>query len=162
EKTRFGVTYLSAVDLNFKATPTFTGLGPGLGAVLANPPQLNLGTTVPQSVMVSAYHQLNDKWAFMADFGWQNWHQFGYVQAGIEPGGTTTLNLNFQDTWHGALGGQYHFSEKWVLSAGAAFDSSAVTSENRTVTLPMGQAWRFGLGVQYQLSPKVNIGAAET
>jgi long-chain fatty acid transport protein len=162
DTTRFGITYLSQVDLNFKATPSFSGLGPALGAVLANPPKLNLGTTVPQSVMVSVYHDLNDKWALMADFGWQNWHQFGYVEAGIESGGTTTLNLKFQDTWHGALGAQYHLSEKWLLSAGAAFDSSAVTSENRTVTLPMGQTWRFGLGAQYQLSKAINIGVAET
>jgi long-chain fatty acid transport protein len=162
DKTRFGVTYLSPVDLNFKVTPSFTGLGPALGAILANPPQLNLGATVPQSVMVSAYHALNEQWALMADFGWQNWHQFGYVQAGIESGGTTTLQLNFQDTWHGALGAQFRLSEKWLFSGGAAYDSSAVESENRTVTLPMGQAWRFGLGVQYQLSPKINIGLAET
>ena len=63
EQTRFGVTYLSPVNLDFNDTPTFTGLGPGLSAILANPSQLNLGVTVPQSVMVSAYHALNDKWA---------------------------------------------------------------------------------------------------
>jgi long-chain fatty acid transport protein len=160
--TRFGVTYLSPVDLNFKATPSFTGLGPGLGAILANPRQLNLGVTVPQSVLVSVYHDLSAKWALMADFGWQNWSQFGNVQAGVESGGTTTLNLKYQDTWHGALGAQYHLSEKWKLSAGAAYDSSAVDSENRTVTLPMGQTWRFGLGAQYQLSRAINIGLAET
>jgi long-chain fatty acid transport protein len=162
DKTRFAVTYLSPVKLDFKPTPSFTGLGPVLGAILANPPQLNLGATVPQSVMVGAYHALNEQWALMADFGWQNWSQFGYVQAGVESGGTTTLNLKFQDTWHGALGAQYHLSEKWVLSAGAAYDSSAVTSENRTVTLPMGQTWRFGLGAQYQLTKAINISAAET
>jgi long-chain fatty acid transport protein len=161
-KTRFGVTYLSPVDLNFKATPSFTGLGPVLGAVLANPPKLNLGVTVPQSVMVSGYHELNDYWAVMADFGWQQWSRFGDVQVGVESGGTTTLNLQYQDTWHGALGGQYRPSDKWVFSGGVAYDSSAVDSANRTVTVPMGQTWRFGLGAQYQLSKAINIGAAET
>src|SRR5262249_46543990 len=72
EKTRFGITYFSPVKLDFKATPTFTGLSPVLGAVLANPPELNLGVKVPQSVIVSAYHALNEQWAVMADFGWQN------------------------------------------------------------------------------------------
>jgi long-chain fatty acid transport protein len=162
EKTRFGITYLSAVKLDFADTPSFTGLGPGLSIILANPSELNLGMKVPQSVMLSAYHQLTDQWALMADFGWQDWSQFGYVQAGIESGGSTTLNLQYQDTFHGAFGAQYRASEKWLLSGGVAFDSSAVTSENRTVTLPMGQAWRFGLGAQYQLSRSVNIGAACT
>jgi long-chain fatty acid transport protein len=161
-KTRFGVTYLSPVDLNFKATPSFTGLGPALAAVLANPRQLNLGVTVPQSVMVSGYHELNDHWAVMGDFGWQQWSQFGYVQAGVESGGTTTLNLKYQDTWHGALGAQYHLSPAWVFSGGVAYDSSAVESANRTVTVPMGQTWRFGLGAQFQLTHAINIGLAET
>jgi long-chain fatty acid transport protein len=162
EKTRFGVTYLSPVDLDFGATPSFSGLGPVLGAVLATPSELNLGMTVPQSVMVSSYHELNDQWALMADFGWQNWSEFGYVQAGVESGGTRTLNLEYKDTFHGAIGAQYKGWEKWTLSGGMAFDSSAVDDANRTVTLPMGQAWRFGVGAQYQISEKVNLGAAYT
>lgn len=156
KKTRIGVTYLSALDLDFSDTPNFTGGGP------ANPSSLNLGTTVPQSVMLSVYHSLTESWAIMADCGWQDWSEFGYVQAGVEGGSTTTLNLQYQDTWHGAIGAQYRASEKWLLSGGVAFDSSAVNSENRTVTLPMGQAWRFGLGAQYQISESVNIGAACT
>src|SRR4029453_664853 len=35
--TRFGVTYLSPVNLDFKDRPSFSNLGPGLGAILANP-----------------------------------------------------------------------------------------------------------------------------
>ncbi len=162
ENTRFGVNYLSAMDLDFSDTPSFTGLGSGWNAILANPSELDLGVTVPQSVMLSAYHALSDKWAVMADFGWQDWSEFGYVEAGVEERGTTTLDLNYQDTWHGALGAQYRASEKWLLSGGVAFDSSAVENENRTVLLPMGQVWRFGLGAQYQLSQSVNLGAAVT
>jgi len=162
EKTRVGMTYLSAVNLDFSAAPTFNGPSPIGPFGPADRSALNLGTTVPQSVMLSVYHDLNERWAIMADVGWQDWSQFGYVQAGIENGATTTLNLKYQDTWHGALGAQYRPTEKWTLSGGAAFDSSAVTSENRTVTLPMGQTWRFGLGAQYQLSKSVNLGAACT
>lgn len=162
EKTRFGITYLSPVKLDFADTPTFTGLGPVLSERLAHPSELNLGTKVPQSVMLSAYHDLNAKWSVMADFGWQDWSQFGDVQAGVESGGTTTLKLHYQDTYHGAVGAQYHASEKWVFSGGVAFDSSAVDSQNRTVTLPMGQTWRYSLGAQYQLSETMNVGAAYT
>lgn len=162
EKTRFGLTYLSTVDLDFSDTPTFTGLGPGLSAILANPSELGLGMTVPQSVMLSAYHAFGEKWAVMADFGWQDWSDFGYVEAGVETGGATTLNLKYQDTWHGAVGAQYQASDKWRLSGGVAFDSSAVENENRTVTLPMGQLWRFGLGMQYQLNDAASVGLAGT
>jgi long-chain fatty acid transport protein len=150
--TRLGVSYLSPVKLNFKASPSFQDGTTGS--------QIDLGAKVPQSVMVSLFQELNEKWAVMADFGWQNWNQFGKVDVGIEAGLTTTLNANYEDTWHGALGAQFKASDQWLLSAGAAFDSSAVSSANRTVTAPMGQAWRFGVGAIYQLSEKVNLGLA--
>ncbi|HRI15906.1 MAG TPA: outer membrane protein transport protein [Verrucomicrobiota bacterium] len=167
EKTRVGATYLSRVNLDFEDTPTFSNLGPGLSGLLANTSQLNLGVTVPQSVMASVYHQLTEKLAVMVDLGWQNWEQFGQVQVGVDAPVTTpedpkafTTNLNYQDTWHGAVGVQYQLSEKWQLTSGVAYDSSAVSDEDRTVTVPMGKALRVGLGVQWQFSPKLSLGAA--
>jgi long-chain fatty acid transport protein len=81
---------------------------------------------------------------------------------GVEVTGTTRLDLNYQDTFHGAVGAQFRAAEKWLFSGGVAYDSSAVKDEDRTVTLPMGESWRFGLGAQYQLSEAVNLGAAYT
>ena len=161
--TRIGVTYLSPVSLDFKATPSFSTLGPlGSLPLFTSPAQLDLGLTVPQSVMLSGYHELNAKWALMADVGWQNWSQFGEVAVGVDSANpkSLTANLNYQDTWHGAIGAQYRASEKWLLSAGVAYDSSAVSDANRTLSAPMGQAYRFGLGAQWQISEKVNLGAA--
>lgn len=47
-----------------------------------------------------------------------------------------------------------------MFSGGGAFDSSAVNNAKRTITLLVGQNWRFGLGAQYQISETVNLGAA--
>jgi|CZKM01.1.fsa_nt_gi long-chain fatty acid transport protein len=166
--TRIGVTYLSPVSLDFKATPNFSfPAGRGNLPLFTSPPQLNLGMTVPQSVMLSGYHELNPKWALMADVGWQNWSQYGKVDVAVESNTglianaqPTPVNLNYQDTWHGAIGAQYRASEKWQFTAGVAYDSSAVSDANRTLSAPMGQAYRFGLGAQWQISEKVNLGAA--
>ena len=73
--------------------------------------------TVPQSVMVSVYHALNDKWAVMADLGWQDWSEFGYVQAGVETGGTTTLESRLPGHLARRLGRPISASEKWLLRA---------------------------------------------
>jgi long-chain fatty acid transport protein len=157
--TRFGVTYLSPVDLDFEDRPSFSNLGRLGGAIFANPPQLDLGMTVPRSVMLSAYHELSPKWA---NVGWQNWNQFGKVDVGVDSDNpqSLTANLNYQDTWHGAIGAQYRASEKWLLSAGFAYDTSAVDDEDRTLSLPMGEAYRFGLGAEWQVSKAINLGAA--
>jgi long-chain fatty acid transport protein len=159
--TRFGVTYLSPVKLDFQATPAFSNLGPLGGAIFANPSQLDLGLTVPQSVMLSGYHELSRKWAILANVGWQNWSQFGKVDVGVDSANPSSLtkNLNYDDTWHGAIGAQYRASEKWLLSTGFAYDSSAVSDANRTLSLPMGQAYRLGLGAQWQVSKAISLGA---
>jgi long-chain fatty acid transport protein len=160
--TRFGLTYTSPVKLDFADKPTFTGLGPVLGAVLSNPAELSIGMTVPQSVMLGVYQEITDRLALMGDVGWQDWSQFGYVQLGVDSANPKQLtgNLNYQDTWHAALGAQYTFSDHWVGTAGMAYDSSAVNDANRTVVLPMSQAWRFGVGALWQVSENVYLNAA--
>ena len=165
EGTRIGVDYLSQVDLNFSDQPSFTGLGPGLGAILKNPPTLDLGMTVPQSVMVGIYQDINTNWAVMADVGWQDWSQFSEVSIGVNTANPAnskdlTSNLHFNDTWHGAIGVDYKYSPDWRFTGGFAYDTSAVNEAQRSVVLPVGQAYRFGLGAFWKMSQTVDLGAA--
>jgi long-chain fatty acid transport protein len=152
-KTRFGINYLSQVNLDFTARPRITG-SPLLNGALAARGLSNLDLTVhvPQSVMVSVYRQLNDRWAIMGDVGWQQWSQFGRVDVSVnssDPRNLTT-SLPYKDTWHFALGAQYQLSKPWLLLFGASYDSSAVKGANMSVALPMGESYRFGAGTQYR------------
>jgi long-chain fatty acid transport protein len=116
--------------------------------------------TVPQSAMVSAYHEFTDRWAMMLDFGWQDWSQFGKVDVGITGGSTTpslTTSINFHDTYHVAMGGRYRLNPAWLINSGFAWDSSMLKDQDRSVSLPIGQQFRFGLGAEWQPSSKINI-----
>lgn len=162
--TRLGVTYYSPVRLNFGTTPTFSGLSGPIGTALQGrgllTRELDLGMTVPQSIMVSSYHEFTDRWAMMLDFGWQQWSRFGKVDVGVVGDTTTqstTTNINYQDTYHVALGNRYRVNQAWLINSGFAWDSSMVKDEDRTVTVPVGQAFRFGLGTEWQASPKLNF-----
>jgi long-chain fatty acid transport protein len=164
--TRFGLTYLSEVKLDFGAVPEFSGLGPALELALRNSGLLtgsmDLGMTVPQMVMFSAYHELNEKWAVMGNLGWQNWSRFGKVDVQINSSNpaSLTVNSNYNDTWHVALGAQYRYSPTWTFSGGIAYDSSAVDDDKRSVTVPMGEVWGFALGAQVAITPNLTLGAA--
>jgi long-chain fatty acid transport protein len=70
-------------------------------------------------------------------------------------------NLHFQDTFHIAAGSQYRLTQQWMLSCGFAFDNSAVGTPMRTVSLPVGDQYRFGAGVQYAWNKKITLGFAE-
>jgi len=166
--TRFGLTYLSEVRLDFSSVPEFSGLGPVLEALLRSrgltTNNLDLSMTVPQMVMFSAYHEMNKQWTIMGNIGWQEWSRFGQVDVGINSSNPTTLTTSsdYNDTWHVALGVQYRpaMETPWTFSAGVAYDSSAVDDDKRTVTFPMGEAWRFALGVQYAVNPAMTVGFA--
>lgn len=158
--TRIGVNYLSQVKLDFSAKPGINN-APELAGLPVFQNNLNVGMTVPQSVMVGVYQELNPQWAVMADVGWQQWSRFGEVNVSYNPANPgLTTQLHYDDTWHGALGLQYKYSDAWRFTGGFAYDTSAVSDQNRTVTVPMGEAYRAGLGAFWKVSNSVDLGAA--
>lgn len=164
EKARFGISYYSPVDLDFEDRAILTGVGPGLQAILNASglagSKLNLDFTLPQWVMVSAYYEPVEKLALVANANWQNWSQFGYVDVNIDAVVSRTLDANYKDTFHLAIGEQYRLTESWLLMAGFAYDSSPVSSANRSVALPLDRTLRYALGAQYAWNENVTLGLA--
>lgn len=165
--TRVGLTWASQINLDFKAPAQFSGLGPGFSALFAARgllgAQLNLGVRVPQQVMASAFHQLDERWALLGNVGWQQWSKFGEVEVGIEntlnPRSLTTA-IDFKDTWHVAAGAQYRLSDPWRLNFGVAYDSGFQSGSNVSPLLPVNAAWRFGVGGEEQVSKTMKWGIA--
>lgn len=162
KKTRVGLTYTSQMDLDFTVKPSFQNLGPGLGAVAARLHSIDMTMKVPQTVMASIYHELNEKWAVMGNAGWQNWSKFGMVDVSVNAQNqtNTTTDLNFNDTWHTAGGVQYKIAPDWLVSTGVAYDSALIDSKYMIPTLPIGDTIRWGLGVQHDLSAATTVGLA--
>ena len=122
---------------------------------------LGVDMMIPQTVTLSGYHQLNDQWALLASANWQQWSRFGDIDVNSAPY-STTVDMHYKDTWHLSLGTQFDVTPTLRLSSGIADDSSAVDDAHRTVNLPMGEGWRWGLGASYQLSPATKLEASYT
>ena len=163
EKSRYGLTYISQVSLDFKADTKFSGLGPGLNQILSNRGLLNteldLGMNVPHYLMASGYGELGDRWAIMGNLGWQNWEKFGQVEVSVSDSteGLTT-DLKFKDTFHVAGGASFDASEQWKVTAGVAYDSTPVEDVDRSIAFPLGESYRFGAGALWQVSLPVQLG----
>lgn len=152
--TRVGLVWTSKVEYDFNVNATVTGI---LGRTHAFP--VSASVNAPQQLMSSVYQKLSDRWALTGNLGWQDWSQFS--QSLETNGGTTTSRLRLQDTWHAALGAQYQYSATTRVNAGVAYDSSFYRNDNQaSFALPSSQAWRFGVGAQYALSPKSELGVA--
>jgi len=164
--TRVGFTWNSQVNLDFSGPAEFSNLGQ-IGTSLQNRGLLNatidVDIKVPQQLMLSIFHQVNPRWAVLGSVGWQQWSRFGQVQLGISDTAnpaTLTTNLDFKDTWHFAVGAQYQVSDPWQLNFGMAYDSGIQSSSNVSPLLPIGPAWRFGVGAQNQYSRTFTWGVA--
>jgi long-chain fatty acid transport protein len=106
---------------------------------------------------VSVFHELTDRLAVMGDFGWDNWSQFGKVDVSVSTTSLTT-NVPYQDTYHGGIGTQYRLNPDWRINTGFGYDSSMVKDQNRSVALPVGATYKYGLGAEWQATEKYNIG----
>jgi len=168
EGTRVGLTWNSQIDLDFKASPKFSGLSPAVANALNNVGLLNstlkIGLKVPQQAMASVFTQIDPQWAILGSVGWQEWSKFGRVNIGIEdtrnPVSLTT-KIPFKDTWHLAAGAQHRLSEPWLLNFGVAYDSGFQPNGSTVSPLmPLNSAWRFGVGGEQQMSKTAVWGLA--
>ena len=167
--TRLGLSYRSKIKLNFDDAVNTSNLSlfwEGLlNQMLGTNRKVDMEINIPQAVMFSVYHQLNDRWAIMASIGWQEQSEFGKTNISLsstEGSSSLTADRNFHDTWHYAVGTQYRFAPQWLISAGIAYDESPVDDRDRTPDMPVDRQIRYAAGLQYDWNEDLTIGAAYT
>lgn len=163
-KLRVGLTYQSPVDYKFGFRPHLTNLGPALNHIRnrIGGVKVNIPMEVPQQVMLSGLYDVTPYFSLMGNVGWQNWSAFGEFPVGISAREQRTVeaDLHFSDTCQIAIGQQFRFGEKWIWSAGFAYDSSTVSKANRVPSLPIDRQLRYGTGIQYQINRDIAAGLA--
>ncbi len=163
-KLRLGLTYQSPIDYKFGFRPHLTGLGPILSHLRQRigGVKINIPMEQPQQVMASAVYDVTPSFSLLGNVGWQNWSAFGEFPIGVSTAKqrTVTANLHFSDTCQIAIGQQFRINEKWLWSAGFAYDSAPVSKANRVPVLPLDRQLRYGTGIQYEINSNVIVGAA--
>lgn len=155
EGTRIGLSYTTAVDLEFEDRLSIDNLRPALASlleargILGAP--LRIDMSIPQTATLSLYQALDAQWALLASAGWQDWSEFGRVGIELDSDNPTSamVDRQYRDTWHLAVGGQYQATPALLWQAGLAYDSSAVSDSERTFDTPMAESWRLATGVSY-------------
>jgi len=114
-------------------------------------------------VAVGAYHELTEALALVATVNWQDWSEFGLAEISVPDSNTTSVKLNWDDTYHVGLGVYYRVAQPWLLMAGWAYDSSPISNDkDRSPVLPVDRQIRYAAGVQYDWSKALSVGAAYT
>lgn len=160
DRLRVGLVYQTPIQLDFSDSPDFDGLGPALGVLaplaLAN---LDMSMTLPQQVMCSLFFQATDRLDLMFNVGWQDWSEFGQDLVSVYTANQNklTVDVDYDDTWHLALGARYAITPQWRVSLGAAYDSAMADDDVRSPALPVDRNWRYAGGVHYAWSDDLNV-----
>ncbi|MGI2259633.1 outer membrane protein transport protein [Shewanella sp. GXUN23E] len=166
---RIGVNYRSAVDLDLEGHAK--GFAFNLAAVkMGLAPQAeyagSMELTLPATAEIASFHQLTDKFAMHASINWTDWSSFEKLEAEIPYLVAAPNQLvkqeNWRDNYRFAIGGTYQLDDQSVLRAGVAYDKSAVTDANRTLTIPEMDRYWFSLGYGYKYSNNLTLDAGVT
>jgi long-chain fatty acid transport protein len=156
DSTRLGLAYRSKVDHTLEGDLKVNG------AVVVTPAYADV--TLPDSISLSLFHRLNDRWDVMADVSWMGWSSFDLLNivngagASIVPPTTE----NWDDSYRVALGANYRLNDRLTLRGGIAYDETPVSDQFRTARIPDEDRTWLAFGAQYRLSPSslIDVGYA--
>ena len=153
-QTRVGIIYISETELNFSGDIRLTTGGGPIFSVNSG-----VELVLPQLVRIGAYHELNHQWALLGTIGWEDWSAFDRLLVSVNAG-SAAIPTGWKDTYHFSGGVHFRPAPDWLLQAGITYDTSPVSSGNRTAFLPMDRQIRYAVGAQYQLNERLKIGGA--
>ncbi|MUK40807.1 aromatic hydrocarbon degradation protein [Aliivibrio fischeri] len=162
EANRIGFTYKSKVDLSLE------GHAEGFAFNPKNPTQHYSGSmalAMPATAELASFHQLTDTIAIHASFNWTDWSSFEKLEANIPSLSTPVQDIkeeHWEDNYRLAIGGTYQLDQKLTLRSGIAYDTSAVSDKNRTITIPETDRLWLSIGAGYDWSKNLSLDAGFT
>ncbi|PQJ89697.1 outer membrane protein transport protein [Aliivibrio sifiae] len=164
DSNRIGFSYKSEVNLNLEGKANGFAFNP------LNPTTKYNGSmelALPATAELASYHQLNDKVAVHASFNWTDWSSFEKLVADVNDspmvnGKDTIKEENWEDNYRLAIGGTYTLNQKVTLRSGVAYDTSAVSDEHRTATIPETDRLWLSMGAGYVWSDNLTLDAGFT
>ena len=158
--TRIGVAYRSKVKQELEGDATFANAHSLFtGAGLFVPTAVQADVTLPESASLSLYHDINDRWAILADATWTRWNRFQELRvdfASAQPDSVTVED--WDNSMRYALGVNYRHNSAWLLRAGVAFDEEPIpNAERRTPRIPGNDRTWLAIGANYRYSPALSF-----
>ena len=152
ERTRLGLHYRSKIDLEIEGTSKVKG------QFLNRKQDASLDISLPDSLSLSAYHEVNPQWAVMADVTWTQWSKLEALVVDLADGSLSVTPLDWEDSTRVAVGAEYTHSRQWIFRGGLALDESPVPNATlRTPRVPDNDRTWLTFGATYNYSPEISF-----
>lgn len=152
-QTRMGISYKAKSMQTVKGKHRLSGFNtlpfpyPNMNQTVDNG---EASPDLPQSVLVSAYHQPAQKIGLSASVRWTDWKD-SFQEFGMSSSlGGKVVNESWRETWTVSFGADYYLNDNWTLRAGTAWDQSPVRNKyHRTVRIPDSNRVWLSAGASY-------------
>lgn len=167
ETTRIGIGYRSQISESLNGTGEQYVLP---GAVVPAESQdflfnaltsLSANIKTPQILTISAAQDI-DKWTVKASVQGNFWTSFNELNINMPEAFATNsiIQTQWQDSWFGALGAEYHKDEVWTVRGGVAYDATPTQDAFRDPRIPDANRVWLTAGASYYLNKNFSIDAA--
>lgn len=155
DATRVGVAYRSEINHKIK------------GKVEATLPDPNYNQDIfarldlPAMLSTGIYHDINDKWAVMAEYQRVFWSSFDTLDIVGNSFYSRTYE-NWEDSDFFSVGASYQIDDQWKARFGLAYDQGAVKLDSRTPRIPDSDRIWYSVGLNYQYNDNLSFDMAFT
>lgn len=160
--TRLGLSFRSKVEQHLKgdARSPFTTFNAVPGSTLNT--DITADLTLPETLSLSSFSRLDERWDLLADVTWTRWSQFKTLTV-VRDNGSNTILGSTQEHWNNtlrySLGLNYRYSDTIKLRTGVAYDEEAIDNNHRTSRIPGNDRIWLSFGASWQYSPQTRFDA---
>ncbi|SLM62296.1 MULTISPECIES: long-chain fatty acid transporter FadL [Dickeya] len=156
KNNRFGLSYRSRVDIDFKGSFRSAMAVPRGTSGVTVPGDLTLN--LPEMWELSAYHRVAPKWAVHYSLAYTGWSAFQELRAtGSNGQQLFQKDEHFRDAYRIALGTTYYYDDNWTFRTGIAFDDSPVPADKRTISIPDQDRLWLSAGTTYAFNKDASV-----
>ena len=165
DDTRIGIHYRSEIEQRIKGDAEFTLPTPDPDLVAFSDTDVKSTVDLPATASISAYHQINRRWAIMADYTWTGWSSIPELRFDFDNMlADAVTTFDWEDTFRASIGATYRpDGSTWIYRFGAAYDESPIRdAETRSARLPDNdRIWvTIGTGFKPNEDLQIDIGYA--
>ena len=159
--TRFGIAYRSKINHKLNGKISFASNSLLMDMKNLVNQSITAKLTTPALLTLGVYHDINSKWAVMAEAQKTYWSSFDDLTIKGEYSNTplSVTDEKWKDVWFYSIGASYQANDQWKLRFGIAFDQTPVNRYNRTPRIPDSDRYWISTGAEYKYNDKLTINA---
>lgn len=161
DATRVGLAYRSRVEHELDGSADFTNTPTGLSNLgIFVDDGVSADITLPEMISLSAYHELDSRWAIMGDITWTRWDRFDELRVKFDnnPQSDLVTPEEWDNSTRYSVGLSYRYNDRWTLRTGVAYDETPIPSaELRTPRIPGNDRRWLAFGASYRYSDNLQF-----